>query len=432
MNEMTEVADKHTDETVETASRPDFVAIATPLIQRNFRITPVHPETKGGVVRNWQNKQATTVEEVLAYAKYYPHHNVGVVGKRGIGRHCFLDIDADGVQARIEKREKIPQTYTVASRPQSKQYKKHFYFFQTEHSFQRFAQFGKTRNPWDAVNLNVRDLTRFEMSKAGVMMHPTLYDMKGVGGGSLVVGAGSVRAPENGKPAEIYTCIDDSPVTQIPDWLVDWICEDVRRYREAKDKEFAKKYAEKAAATRIAEEERKQLREKSKADGFDIAQDDIYEFLWWRVGQFIRLGVTDETELTVLLTGQVKRFCEKGDVFIASESGRRALQKVIGSALSNWHPGNATWFYRRKETKPRGLVVRARISKRDVMRNIIKDFANRISCQDAYARLRNGLAAKGFSWKASDAATLTKLRREIGFKVRGRWWVREHGEQARA
>ncbi len=267
------------------------------------------------------------------------------------------------------------------------------------------------------------------MSKAGVMIHPTLYDMKGIGGGSLVVGAGSVRAPENGKPPEIYTCIDDSPVIPIPDWLVNWICEDVRKYREAKDKDFAKKYVEKAAAARIAEEERSRLRERAKADGFDIAQDDIYDFLWWRVGGFIGLGVTDETELTVLLTGQVKRFCEKGDVFIGSESGRRALQKVIGSALTNWNPGNATWFYRRKETKPKGLVLKARISKRDVMKNIIKDFANGISCQDAYARLRDGLAARGFSWKASDAATLTKLRRETGFKIEGRCWVREHGEQ---
>ncbi len=141
MNEMTELVDKHMDEGSETALQPDFVAIATPLIQRKFRITPVHPQTKCGVVRNWQNKQATTIEEVLAYAKYYPHHNVGVVGKRGIGRHCFLDIDADGVQARIEKDkgEKIPRTYTVVSRPLSKQYKRHFYFLQTEYSFQRFA-----------------------------------------------------------------------------------------------------------------------------------------------------------------------------------------------------------------------------------------------------------------------------------------------------
>lgn len=78
-------------------AQPDYIQIATPLVVRGFRVTPVHPETKSGVMRNWQNHQATTSEEVLRHAKYYPHHNVGVVGKRGVGRHIFLDIDADGV-----------------------------------------------------------------------------------------------------------------------------------------------------------------------------------------------------------------------------------------------------------------------------------------------------------------------------------------------
>jgi hypothetical protein len=66
-------------------------------------------------MRNWQNHQATTPKEVLKHAKSYPHHNVGVVGKRGIGRHMFLDIDAEGVVERIEQEtgEKMPKTYVV-------------------------------------------------------------------------------------------------------------------------------------------------------------------------------------------------------------------------------------------------------------------------------------------------------------------------------
>ena len=80
----------------------DFVAIATPLVERGFRVTPVHPETKMGVMKNFQNFQLTTIEDVRKYAKYFPHHNAGVVGKRGVGRHMFLDIDAEGVVERIE------------------------------------------------------------------------------------------------------------------------------------------------------------------------------------------------------------------------------------------------------------------------------------------------------------------------------------------
>jgi hypothetical protein len=113
---------------------------------------------------------------------------VGVVGKRGIGRHMFLDIDAEAVVERIEAEtgRKMPQTYTVCSRPESAPYKRHFYFTQTPCSFKRFGS-------WNAKNVNVRDLTRLERSRSGMLMHPTLYDIKGVGSGSLVVGATLVQ-----------------------------------------------------------------------------------------------------------------------------------------------------------------------------------------------------------------------------------------------
>jgi hypothetical protein len=136
-------------------TQPDYVQIPTGFVQRGFRVTPVHPETKSGVMRNWQHHQAATPEEVLKHAKYYPHHNVGVVGKRGVGRHIFLDIDADGVAERIEEEtgNQFPKTYTVCSRPQSAPYKRHYYFTQTAYSF-------KKSGAWRAKNINVRDLTR--------------------------------------------------------------------------------------------------------------------------------------------------------------------------------------------------------------------------------------------------------------------------------
>src|ERR1035437_5050364 len=147
----------------------DFVAIATPLVERGFRVTPVHPETKMGVMKNWQKFQLTTIDDVRKYAEYFPHHNVGVVGKRGVGRHCFLDVDAPGVVERIENETKqtMPKTYTVCSRPESASYKRHFYFTQIPYSFKRFG----SRN---AKNINVRDLTRLERSRSGMLMHPTL------------------------------------------------------------------------------------------------------------------------------------------------------------------------------------------------------------------------------------------------------------------
>jgi Bifunctional DNA primase/polymerase, N-terminal len=167
-----------------TKSQIDFVSIATPLVNRGFRVTPVHPETKMGVMKNWQKFQLTTIEDVRKYAKYFPHHNVGVVGKRGVGRHCFLDVDAPGVVKKIENEtgQTMPEGYRVKSSPTSKPYKTHFYFVQTPYSFEKFGG-------WEAVNSNVKDMTTLDEEGK----HPTLYDLKGVGGGSLVVGAGSVK-----------------------------------------------------------------------------------------------------------------------------------------------------------------------------------------------------------------------------------------------
>jgi hypothetical protein len=65
---------------------PDFVKIATPLVRRGFRVTPVTPDEKSGCMHNWQNFQLTTEAGVIKYGKYYPNHCVGVVGKRGVGR----------------------------------------------------------------------------------------------------------------------------------------------------------------------------------------------------------------------------------------------------------------------------------------------------------------------------------------------------------
>src|ERR1019366_3238261 len=108
---------------------------------------------------------------------------------------------------------------------------------------------------WKSKNMNVRDLTRLERSRSGLMMHPTLYDVKGIGGGSLVGGAGSVR--DNG---EVYKCIDDSPVAEVPDWLIDWLLADLRKYRSGRDKELAEKNQKKVVALRLKAEVRSNLR----------------------------------------------------------------------------------------------------------------------------------------------------------------------------
>jgi hypothetical protein len=391
--------------------QPDYIEIATPLVERGFRVTPVHPETKSAVMKNWPHHQATTPEEVLQHAKYYPHHNVGVVGKRGVGRHCFLDIDADGVLNRIESEtgHKMPQTYTVCSRPDSAPYKRHYYFTQTVYSFNALGG-------WHSKNMNVKDMRRLEKSRSGIMMHPTVYDVKGVGGGSLVVGAGSVR--DNG---EIYKCIDDSPVVPIPHWLVDWLVADFNKYRVAKDEEQKQTLKMKCAAAAIPDEHREEFRKQGNPDGFDIHEEDIYDFLRWRAFSYAALGETEDT-IAERLTYQVIRFCEGGAAFAKSDHGQELIRKIAGEKR---RIGNATWFYKRRKKKIDIHCLTATAYKTTAIKEIIQGLPDRISKNDALERIRVGLDRNGFSFDPRrDKNKLMEARKAVGFRVDGLWWKR--------
>jgi hypothetical protein len=391
--------------------KPDFIAIAMPLVKRGFRVTPVHPQTKCGVMSNWQNFQITTPEEVLAFAKYYPNHNVGVVGKRKPGRHCFLDDDS-GVVARIEEEtgHKMPKTYTVASRPDTNPTKRHFYFTQSDYSFKRFAIFAEGKDPWKSRNVNRRDLTKFELSRTGLRIHPTAYDLKGIGGGSFVVAAGSVREPDVSGRVEIYACIDESPEVEIPNWLVDWLINDIKKYRAEKIKEKAAKHARGLHSTVIAEE-------------------DVYDYLRWRAGKLTIQGFSGDG-LERALSYLVKKDCEKGDVFIQSEHGKELIHEVV-EAAQEWELGTALPFYLLGQVKSEVLEGHIMIyrapSKQDVIEETIKSFPDKIGSAEAFERIREDLFKQGFVTfdRHKERSLVYRARQATGFAVEGhRYWVR--------
>jgi Bifunctional DNA primase/polymerase, N-terminal len=396
-------------------SQPDFVSIATDLVQQGFRVTPVHPETKMGVMKNWQKFQITTVDDVQTFAKYYPHHNVGVVAKRGVGRHMFLDIDADGVAERIEAEsgQKLPLTYTVQSRPQSRPYKRHYYFLQTDYSFRAFGR-------WHSVNANIKDLTTLDEKGR----HPTLYDVKGVGGGSLVVGAGSVR-----DTGEVYTVLHDEPVAPIPDWLTDWLVQDIEKYWNAKDKLNAEKRAAKdAERSQYTPKKRASMRAQNLSQGFDVFFEDIYEFLRWRAFHHAKHGVGRSTRHTLesVLIDDAKNFVVGGRAYMATPEGQSLITKLANDPGLEF--GDASFFYRRK-SRPRkssGLVFHYRETRREAMAKIIKRFPCRLNRTEAYDKLADGLNGHfPFDRRSKvDQTEAGRARRDAGFGLDGNWWVR--------
>ncbi|SRR5713101_5528527 len=218
-----------------------YYKIATPMLRKGYTVWPVKPEPEKTGEFGW-NSQAYYADEIVhrCLARKFPNHNAGVISKRGVGKLMFIDIDSPGVLERMEGEtgQKISgTTFSVCSRPQSALYKRHLYYRQTAYSVTKW----KTEN-------NVRDVTQWTSDKNGNPIHPTLFDVKGIGGGGYVVAPGSVRA--NG---EVYTVIDDLPVIDVPDWLVDWLAKVITQWNSNKRRE-QQEYAAKVAALSKSEQ----------------------------------------------------------------------------------------------------------------------------------------------------------------------------------
>jgi hypothetical protein len=361
----------------------NYLQVAKAQLERGFKVVPVHPLQKRGVLWNQYRNPATTLSEVLQHARDFPDYNVGVVGVRGVGHHCFLDIDADGVVERIEteSRHKMPMTYTVCSRPQSESWKKHFYFRQTAYSASRLRK-----------EANRKDTTRWVTSEnTGTQMHPTEYDLKGVGGGGLVVAAGSIR-----KDGEIYTVVNDVPVADIPDWLVKWLVEDLAKYRSACAKE---RHDRALAVAAIPESEKAALKARDDESAFDISESDIYVFLNWRAFQFAAMGTKGKT-LEKVLIQQVEKFCAGGKKFVDSDGGRRQVHKAAFN--KQLKVGNASFFNRMGQKRRASLSEGLKLfavppNRKSLLVAAMRRFPDKVTVRDGYQRLQGALVGTGFA-----------------------------------
>lgn len=207
----------------------------------------------------------------------------------------------------------------------------------------------------------------------------------------------------------------------IPDWLVDWLCANVAGYLKANDEENARKFADRSTAARLKAEEREKMRANGDADGFDIFEEDTYDFLRSRAGSLVKLGINDQELLAANLRYQARKFCQNGEVFVASGTIHRIAAEAMG-----WEPGNATWFYK-TTSKPRhnsGLVVRRpRRSKREVIQAVIQTFPNRITQKEAIEQVKRALRNAGLEYKPTDRRTMCEARAQLGFKVTGAFWM---------
>jgi Bifunctional DNA primase/polymerase, N-terminal len=392
-----------------------FQQIALPLVRRGFPVTPVRPDAKAGAAGKWNRWQYQTEEQVLTkYVEKYASCNGGVVGMRGVGNLCFLDDDG-GVPKDIISR--LPRTYTVATRPDSSH--RHFYFEQMPYSVLKYSPNSKT--------INIRDTQNIVPAPSGGLMYKTLFDMKGIGGASLVVAAGSTKP--NG---DVYTCIDDGEVAEIPEWLVDWVLEQQRAYKISLNRIQRDNLKQKRRAAKLSPEVREKLRALGHPDGFDIFPVDRKSFIQSEAFKLTRLGLVGEPLVNHLIE-QVCKHVEGGTTYCQTEHARNSIWVIACHAEKATEDGRnkeiADFYTGTPDAIKIGTILYGELpdpSRRDVLRSIIHEFPDRLTCDEADKLLCEGLElAKLAPYdKRKDKNALTLIRGEAQFRVGTTFWER--------
>jgi hypothetical protein len=390
-----------------------YYTIATPMRKKGFTVWPVKPEPEKAGEFGW-NTQAYYADDIAhrCLAKKFPNHNAAVISRGGVGNLMFLDIDSDGVLERIEEEtdQKISgTTFSVCSRPQSAPYKRHFYFRQTAYSVKK----------WRTEN-NVRDISKWVPDKNGNPSHPTLFDLKGIGGGGYVVAPGSVRA--NG---EVYTVIDDLPVIDVPDRLVDWLAKEITRWNSARRKE-QQEHAAKIAG--LSKSEQSALRKAGDPSGFKYPVSEIYPFMNWRAA-ILASNAVSKKNIRRQLIEELNRDFAGGKDFTASEDGQTKIRRTVASKKL----GIVHWDWvgpKRKASLVEGSKITASQTRHGLLVAAIRKFPNPVTAEDGYRRLREALVGTGFDLPQGKAAekAVAQVRKTAGYsthRTKDGWvWVK--------
>jgi hypothetical protein len=171
--------------------------------------------------------------------------------------------------------------------------------------------------------------------------------------------------------------------------------------------------------------ERHKLRQRNLPDGFDIAEEDIYDFLRWRASSYSGLGETGE-QLAKSLAYQVVRFCQGGEVFAQSDRGQRLIEKI---ASEERKVGNASWFYRQGAAKVTDIhhIPSPVPTKIVIIKEIVAKFPDHIPVASAFELIEAGLEKEGFPFdRRRDKDKLLSARKAFGFEIEkgGLYWKR--------
>jgi len=169
---------------------PTFERRAVPLIALHVPVVPLRPKTKIAFIDGWQDVASKDPEQIHEWNKQNPDFNVASVAKAQPDGIWFLEIDKPNFHTEIQKQigQKMPNTFTVRSSPG----RGHFYFKQTPASIAMGNRQGKDDQGKEAWSARVDN--------------------------RYVVGPQSIHPTSGG----VYTVLNDAPIVEAPDWLVQW------------------------------------------------------------------------------------------------------------------------------------------------------------------------------------------------------------------
>lgn len=388
-----------------TIAKPFLKEIALPLIARGFTIAATKPEPEGdgkiGAPRwNGQNRiyNAENIHRFLKANPSYVNSNVIVIGSCGFFRHsatgeltgrlCMLDIDSAGVVEQIERetREKIPSTYTVCSRGKDSP-KRHFYFRHTRCSqaMSRRLGNGVIKEVWPSIRhidgrRDYRGLTDVR------------YDLKGFGNGGAVVGVGSVHYDTG----EVYVCINEADPVPIPDWLIDWLEQDVKAYRSFIKEQQRAELKRAECVRKLSPKKQKELQEKDDQRGFLISKEKTYAFLKAKAKFFGTQGPSRET-LRLFLIDRAVDACHGGKEYIESEDGMKALDRIVSATVIKNDESFLSKLSLDAEDEIDIHNLDVPMSQQATIVLLAEDFPLELSSTELYYRLESELTARGCS-----------------------------------
>jgi hypothetical protein len=419
----------HENSTAQAASvvapRVDFRTLALAHIARGFVVSATKPESKEGF-HGWNRYNLLiSADGVDRFLKRYPqcsNSNVAVCGSCGFhtlpngdeqGNLLILDIDRAGVIEQIlaeNKRivRKMPTTYVVASRPTTNLAKQHWYFRHTQVSIAAFKKLG--RGVAKEISA-IRDVTAPKDERG---LYPNRYDLKGSGKGGFVVGAGGLH--DNG---EQYTKMNDNPVVDLPDWLLNWLVKDVLKYRiaVAEAKQIALAHAAKVRA--FSPRKREALQRRNDPDGFIISKENTYGFLRAKAQFFATKGCAPAEIVRQYLLDAAPRLCHDGKAFVESEAGQKAIDHLLKYVKVDSSEGWLDREYDEHFIEPEPSIwtsdsklLTVQNSRTAVLLEIGQDFPDVISTDEIYK-------AFGFLSKPTSAERkiAERVMRKLGYKA---------------